>query len=109
MLRHAIKKSAGTGADYCQANAAQLPFRSGAFDLLTCLNFLHLFPTKEDKESFILEAARVLRPGGTGIFEFDNALHGLLVDRFASISSVTSATTGRGQCAAVSPRHRSTT
>lgn len=82
MLRHARGKTRDMAAFYCRANGAQLPFPDDTFDLVTCLNFLHLFPEKSAKVAFVLEAARVLKRGGTAIFEFDNALHGLLLGPF---------------------------
>jgi ubiquinone/menaquinone biosynthesis C-methylase UbiE len=62
-------------AAVCQANAASLPFAPGTFDLITCLNFVHLFEP-DHKQVFVREIGRVLRPGGTAIVEFDNALQG---------------------------------
>ncbi len=79
MLHRAREKTAQTRAQYVNANAAALPFPDRAFDVVTCLNFLHLFPAASTKLAFVLEIARVLRPGGIGVFEFDNALHGLLL------------------------------
>jgi ubiquinone/menaquinone biosynthesis C-methylase UbiE len=79
MLRAAQAKSTGRAAGYCNANAAQMPFGDATFDVVTCLNFLHLFPGKMEKGAFVSEIARVLKPGGTAILEFDNALHGLLL------------------------------
>jgi len=82
MLRQARAKTPGMAAFYCRANGAQLPFPNDTFDLIACLNFLHLFPEKSEKLAFVLEAARVLRSGGTAVFEFDNALHGLVLGAF---------------------------
>ncbi len=77
MLQVAQRKigRSGTSAAVCQANAAVLPFASATFDLVTCLNFVHLFEPG-DKQVFVREIGRVLRPGGTAIVEFDNALQG---------------------------------
>ena len=82
MLARARKKTVNTPACYCSANGAQLPFRGGTFDLVACLNFLHLFPDRASKLEFVLEAARVLRPGGTAVFDFENALQGLFLGPF---------------------------
>ena len=81
MLREAARKlqQAGEAPGVCQGNAAQLPFANSTFDLVTCLNFLHLFDSAGDKRSFIAEIARVLKPGGVAVLEFDNALHGLVL------------------------------
>jgi ubiquinone/menaquinone biosynthesis C-methylase UbiE len=69
----------GPSARVVQANAAKLPFNAGTFDLITCLNFVHLFGTVEEKAAFITEMGRVLKPKGILIIEFDNALQGLVV------------------------------
>ena len=69
----------GPTAGVAQANAAKLPFTDGTFDLITCLNFVHLFATVEEKSAFIAEMGRVLKPQGVLIVEFDNALQGLVV------------------------------
>jgi ubiquinone/menaquinone biosynthesis C-methylase UbiE len=77
MLAIAREKTdaAGNRPPVCQANAAVLPFADGTFDLVTCLNFVHLFE-KDAKRAFITEIGRVLKPGGVAIVEFDNALLG---------------------------------
>jgi ubiquinone/menaquinone biosynthesis C-methylase UbiE len=62
-----------------QANAACLPFRDGSFDVVICLNFVHLFTDVSQKQTFVREMARVLKPGGTAIVEFDNALQGVVL------------------------------
>lgn len=41
--------------------AKQLPFRKDVFDLVFCVNALHHF---DDRQGFILEARRILRPAG---------------------------------------------
>lgn len=69
----------GPSARVAQANAANLPFNAGTFDLITCLNFVHLFDSVEEKAAFITEMGRVLKPKGVLIVEFDNALQGLVV------------------------------
>jgi SAM-dependent methyltransferase len=59
MLRRAQAHAPASGL--AQGQAGQLPFASGAFDLLLCVNALHHFP---DKRAFMAESRRVLRPGG---------------------------------------------
>ena len=61
---------------FSAAYAQQLPFKAESFDVITALNFLHLF-TLETQRLMIAEMKRVLRPGGILVLEFDNALHGL--------------------------------
>lgn len=68
--------ASGRRPPVCQANAAVLPFADGTFDLVTCLNFVHLFP-KDKKRAFVTEIGRVLKPGGVAVVEFDNAFLGL--------------------------------
>jgi ubiquinone/menaquinone biosynthesis C-methylase UbiE len=77
MLTFAARKA--PGADACSFSvsyAQQLPFKSESFDVVTSLNFLHLF-SLETQQLMIAEMKRVLRPGGILVLEFDNALHGL--------------------------------
>jgi len=79
MLQRARAKADKPGSCFCRANAAELPFPDATFDLVSCLNFLHLFPGKAEKARFVFEIGRVLKPGGIAVIEFDNALHGLLL------------------------------
>jgi ubiquinone/menaquinone biosynthesis C-methylase UbiE len=81
MLQQASRKlhAGGHAAYLSRANAASLPFADATFDAVTCLNFLHLFADVALKQRFLSEVARVLRPGGTAVIEFDNAMHGLLL------------------------------
>ena len=60
------------------AVAQRLPFPDASFDIVTSLNFLHLFST-ETQRAMVAEMKRVVRPGGTLVLEFDNALNGLLI------------------------------
>jgi ubiquinone/menaquinone biosynthesis C-methylase UbiE len=64
MLRAAQNHAQRRGIDnlsFPAADASRLPFRAGAFDLVTCRLAAHHFP---DPDSFVHESARVLRPGG---------------------------------------------
>jgi len=72
----ARKLTGGTRWALVSAYAQQLPFVSNAFDVVTALNFLHLFSLKTQRD-MIAEMKRVTKPGGTLVLEFDNALHGL--------------------------------
>lgn len=77
MLGVTARKLAGsTRWALASAYAQQLPFVSNAFDVVTTLNFLHLFTLKTQRD-MIAEMKRVTKPGGTLVLEFDNALHGL--------------------------------
>jgi SAM-dependent methyltransferase len=61
-----------------RGNAAALPFADATFDAVISLNFVHLFGLPA-KQTFVREMARVTRPGGVVIVEFDNALQGLVL------------------------------
>jgi ubiquinone/menaquinone biosynthesis C-methylase UbiE len=77
MLVTAAQKIKGrTRACLVRSYAQSLPFPSGSFDVVTSLNFLHLFSLPTQKE-MIAEMKRVVRPGGIVVLEFDNAIHGL--------------------------------
>ncbi len=60
MLRKAHERKLPGGLVRATANV--LPFRDRSFDLIFCVNALHHFGQFQD---FIIEARRVLRPGGT--------------------------------------------
>jgi ubiquinone/menaquinone biosynthesis C-methylase UbiE len=63
------------------SNAGHLPFQDAAFDVVASLNFLHLFNI--DTQRFLVaEMKRVLKPGGTLVLEFTNALNGAAVGLF---------------------------
>jgi ubiquinone/menaquinone biosynthesis C-methylase UbiE len=53
--------------------AQDLPISNETFDVVTALNFLHLF-SADAQRAFVKEMARVLRPGGFLLLELDNAL-----------------------------------
>jgi ubiquinone/menaquinone biosynthesis C-methylase UbiE len=59
-------------ADLCQADALDLPFSAGSFDVVAFSSVLHHV---SDRQRALTEAYRVLRPGGWA-FAFDpNLLH----------------------------------
>jgi ubiquinone/menaquinone biosynthesis C-methylase UbiE len=76
MLATAARKVEGrSGVGLVRCYAQNLPFPTGYFDVVTSLNFLHLFSLQAQKE-MIAEMKRVVRPGGVVILEFDNAIQG---------------------------------
>lgn len=56
--------------DLAQADATLLPFRAHSFDVLVVVHVLHLIPNWTD---LILEARRVLRPGGVFVTGYEKA------------------------------------
>jgi ubiquinone/menaquinone biosynthesis C-methylase UbiE len=56
---------------FSRASADALPFADGSFDALLCIGVLSYVP---DTDRALREAARVLRPSGTAIFQAQNAI-----------------------------------
>ncbi len=56
-----ITSKGAQNVEFIPADAENLPFASGVFDLVTCRIAAHHFP---DIYRFVLESARVLKPGG---------------------------------------------
>ena len=75
------RDESGRAPMLCQGNAARLPFADATFDVVTSLNFVHLFPV-EEKKAFVTEMGRIVKPGGVVIVEFDNVLQGLALGIF---------------------------
>jgi|SRR6266852_3970168 len=63
---------------FVRSYAQYLPFLDSYFDVVTALNFLHLFSLETQRE-MVSEMKRVVRPGGVVVLEFDNALHGIVL------------------------------
>jgi ubiquinone/menaquinone biosynthesis C-methylase UbiE len=76
LLTAAEKVSGRSGVCLVRSYAQSLPFPTGYFDVVTSLNFLHLF-SLQTQTDMIEEMKRVVRPGGIVVLEFDNAIHGL--------------------------------
>ncbi|MGO8814048.1 MAG: class I SAM-dependent methyltransferase [Terriglobia bacterium] len=82
MLSVAAQKSTRNSRCALLASYAQkLPFKDASFDIVTSLNFLHLFDVPTQR-SCVAEMKRVLKPGGILVLEFTNALNGLVVGLF---------------------------
>ena len=62
---HARSARQLVGERVLQIGERQIPFRSGAFDLVAAINFLEHI---EDDETFFAEMVRVLKPGGDFLF-----------------------------------------
>lgn len=65
MLDQAVATGTGRPVEWRQADAMQLPFPDGAFDVVVCQFGVMFFP---EKSKAFAEARRVLRPHGTFIF-----------------------------------------
>jgi SAM-dependent methyltransferase len=61
--------------------AQKLPFPDAAFDVVTSLNFLHLFGV-ETQRMIVVEMKRVVKPGGLLLVDFANALNGLVLGMY---------------------------
>jgi len=66
MLAVARRKTRRAGLDVAlhQADAAQLPFEAGRFDLVTATTVMHMVPER-DRPDCLREAARVLKQDGS--------------------------------------------
>jgi ubiquinone/menaquinone biosynthesis C-methylase UbiE len=69
-----------------QANARNLPFAEGTFDVVTCLMLFHLLP-RDIYDSFLDEMVRVLKPGGIAVIEYANPFHGAIAELYRVIVS----------------------
>lgn len=65
------KRGRMTGVDYLQADVSELPFDNEQFDAVACQFGIMFFP---DKPRAVSEMARVLKPGGTLIFNVWDSL-----------------------------------
>lgn len=61
--------------DFVEGNALHLPFKDDSFDHVVSIRFLHLL-SKEDEQRALDEMVRVLKPGGSLVIEYNNALYG---------------------------------
>ena len=80
MLRHAAELGATTGVvvPLVQADATQLPFRDGSFDV-ACSAF-GAVPFVAEPEQVMREVARVLRPGGRWVFAVNHPMRWMFSD-----------------------------
>lgn len=61
MMKRAVRDNSRDRAAYMRADALDLPFNDGAFDVVCCFAALHLVP---EPMAMLHEMARVLAPGG---------------------------------------------
>ena len=81
MIAHAQTRiPGGPGLEWRQADGTSLPFPDRAFDAVVCQFGLMFFP---DKSAGMREALRVLRPGGTYLFNVWDAMEKNAVIRIA--------------------------
>jgi SAM-dependent methyltransferase len=80
MLRHAAALGRVTGfpVPLVQADATQLPFRNGSFDVV-CSAF-GAIPFVAEPERVMREVARVLRPGGRWVFAVNHPMRWMFSD-----------------------------
>jgi SAM-dependent methyltransferase len=71
MLAHARRLCNAPNIEWRQADAMELPFPAASFDLVVCQFGVMFFP---DKRRAFAEARRVLKPGGTYLFNVWDAL-----------------------------------
>ena len=62
----------GTAAHLVGARAEALPFPDGTFEVASCLNTLYNLPSMAVIRIFLLEMARVLKPGGRCLIDIRN-------------------------------------
>jgi SAM-dependent methyltransferase len=80
MLRHAeaLGRATGVVVPLVQADAMQLPFRDGSFDV-ACSAF-GAVPFVADPDQVMREVARVLRPGGRWVFAVNHPMRWMFSD-----------------------------
>ena len=63
------------GVEYCVARAEELPFKEGEFDLITLSSAFHWL----DRDKFLKEARRILRPA-SWLIVYDNFFQGQMAE-----------------------------
>jgi SAM-dependent methyltransferase len=82
MLDHAASIGTARPVEWQQADAMKLPFTAASFDMVVCQFGAMFFP---DRAGAFAEAHRVLRPGGTFLF---NVWDRIQVNEFADVISM---------------------
>jgi SAM-dependent methyltransferase len=60
-----LRASLGDSVTVVQGDATKLPFDDGSFSAVVCFTMLHHIPSRQLQDKAVVEAARVLREGGT--------------------------------------------
>jgi ubiquinone/menaquinone biosynthesis C-methylase UbiE len=68
------QKTRGAKGTFQHANALSLPFADNTFDTVFSIAVLHHIPGKENRQRFVSEALRVLKPNGTCVLTTWNTL-----------------------------------
>lgn len=69
---------------FVEGNALRLPFKDESFDAVVSIRFLHLL-SRKDEQAVLREMARVLKPGGVLVTEFNNLLYGGVLTPFIEL------------------------
>lgn len=67
-----FQDNAAGGIELLRCNAFQLPFKSGAFDRVVCVNTLLNLPSLDAIETLIVELMRVCKTGGKLVIDIRN-------------------------------------
>jgi SAM-dependent methyltransferase len=59
-----LRAELAPGVDVLQGDATAMPFPDGRFSAVACFTMLHHLPSPELQDRLLVEACRVLRPGG---------------------------------------------
>jgi ubiquinone/menaquinone biosynthesis C-methylase UbiE len=84
MLRMAVSKARSRqvwNARFAQMSGTDLPFADDTFDAVISFKFFHLVPN-ERKRAFVREMARVVKPGGPVVIEFNSPFYGGVLAAF---------------------------
>ena len=79
MIEIAASRRSEKVVGIARGDAKQLPFPDESFDCVLSLRFFHLFPP-EERQPFIDEFHRVLKPGGYLLCSYTNGWHGFGVN-----------------------------
>ena len=74
-------------ANFIQASAIDLPFKSESFDIIVCIELLHHFTDKVVVKA-LKQIAGVLKPGGFFIFDLKNKLNPVMWYRYRRKDSI---------------------